>query len=76
MIKKTCNPSVTHNPPIEGRQLELFNHTGIRHKPQILSIPGVSQKQRDRYRVVFGGEILDDRLSIDQAIALAKGGER
>jgi hypothetical protein len=40
-------------------------------KPQICSIPGVSPKERDRYRVVLGGEILGDRLSIDEAIALA-----
>jgi hypothetical protein len=44
------------------------------HKPQILSIPGISLKQRDRYRVVLGDEILGDFLTIDEALKLAKGG--
>jgi hypothetical protein len=47
----------------------------LRQKPQISSIPGVSPKQRDRYRVVFGSEVLGDRLTLDEAIALAKGGK-
>jgi len=76
MIKKTCNPSVTQNPPLEGRQLELFKHTGNQHKPQISSIPGISPKQRDRYRVMVGNEILGNRLTLDKAIALAKGGAK
>lgn len=45
-------------------------------KPQISSIPGTSPKQRDRYRVILGGEILGERLTLDQALALAKRGER
>jgi hypothetical protein len=44
------------------------------HKPQISSIPGISPKQRDRYHVVLGDEILGDRLTLDEAIALVKGG--
>lgn len=44
-------------------------------KPQISSIPGTSPKQRDRYRVVLGGEILGEKLTIDEALKLAKGGE-
>ncbi|HEY9635215.1 MAG TPA: hypothetical protein V6D14_17570 [Coleofasciculaceae cyanobacterium] len=44
-------------------------------KPQIESIPGVSLKRRDRYRVTLGDEILGDRLDIDQALELAKGGK-
>ena len=58
-----------HNLP--GRQLELFNYTGKRRRPQILSSPEVSPKMRDRYRVVAGDEILGDRLSLDKALALA-----
>lgn len=73
-MKKTCNLSVTHNSPVEGRQLELFNHTGKRHKPQISSIPGISPKQRNRYRVMLGSEILGDFLTIDEAVNLAKLG--
>jgi hypothetical protein len=42
-----------------------------RHKAQIVSIPGVSPKERNRYRVIFGDEILGDQLTIAQAIALA-----
>jgi hypothetical protein len=70
-MKEKCNLSVTHNPLVEGRQLELFTHTGDRHKPQISSIPGISPKQRDRYRVVRGDVVSGDRLTLDEAIALA-----
>lgn len=46
------------------------------HKPQIVSVPGLSHKERDRYRVVIGEEILGDRLTIEGAIELVKqGGE-
>lgn len=62
-----------HNLP--GRQLELFTHTGNRNNPQISSIPGISPKQRDRYRVTLGSQVLGDRLTIDEAIKLANGGE-
>ena len=40
-------------------------------KPQIVSIPGISPKQRDRYRLMRGDEVLADRLTLDEAIALA-----
>lgn len=63
-----------HNRP--PKQLEFFNLAGNLQKPQIASIPGTSPKQRDRYRVVLGGQILGERLTIDQAIALAKRGGR
>jgi hypothetical protein len=45
--------------------------TLFRHKPQIVSIPGISPKERNRYRVVLGDRILGDRLTLDEAIALA-----
>jgi hypothetical protein len=65
-LKKDCkNDNHSH---------QLALSLELRQKPQISSIPGVSPKQRDRYRVVLGDRILGDRLSIDQAIALAKGG--
>jgi hypothetical protein len=41
-------------------------------KPQISSIPGISPKRRDRYRVMLGHRILGDFLNIDEAIALSK----
>jgi hypothetical protein len=44
-------------------------------KPQIVSIPGISPKQRDRYRVMLGDDILGDRLTLDEALKLAKRGE-
>lgn len=47
----------------------------FRQKPQIASIPGISTKERNRYRVVFGTEILGDQLAIDDALKLAKGGK-
>jgi len=75
-MKEKCNLSVTQKPPVEGRQLELFTHTGDRHKPQISSIPGISPKQRDRYRVVLGDQVLGDRLTLDEAIALTKEGAK
>jgi hypothetical protein len=43
----------------------------FRQKPQIVSISRISPKERDRYRVILGSEILGDRLTIDEAIALA-----
>jgi len=45
-------------------------------KPQISSISGISPKQRNRYRVMVGEQILGERLTIDEALKLAKGGER
>jgi hypothetical protein len=47
----------------------------FRHKPQIVSAPGVSPKERSRYRVTLGGEVLGDRLTLDEALKLAKGGK-
>lgn len=73
---ENCAISIARNPLAEGRQLELFNHTGNRHKPQISSIPGISPKQRDRYRVTLGNQVLGNFLTIDEALKLAKqGGE-
>jgi hypothetical protein len=57
------------------QQLELFvtQNTGLslKIKPQIASIPGASLKERHRYRVTSGGEVLGDFLTLDEAIALA-----
>jgi hypothetical protein len=51
-------------------EAELF-----RYKPQIVSTPGVCLKERCRYRVVLGTEVLGDRLTLDEALLLAKGGK-
>jgi hypothetical protein len=46
-------------------------------KPQISSVPGVSPKERNRYRVMLGAQILGMHLTIDEALELAaKGGEQ
>jgi hypothetical protein len=45
-------------------------------KSQIVSIPGISVKRRDRYRLMRGDEVLADFLSLDEAIALTKGGAK
>lgn len=58
-----------HNP---YQQLELFPLPKKRQKPQISSIPGVSPKERDRYRVMIGDRILGDKLTLDEALKLAK----
>ena len=42
-----------------------------KQKPQIISIPGAPIKEKYRYRVTLGGEILGDRLSLEQAAELA-----
>jgi len=78
MIKRQNTNSATNiaqNPPAWGRQLDLFPHQGNRHKPQISSIPGIFPKERNRYRVMIGGQALGDRLSIDEALLLVKEGK-
>jgi hypothetical protein len=45
-------------------------------KPQIKSVPGVSIKERNRYRVMLADQILGDHLTLDEAIEVAgKGGK-
>jgi hypothetical protein len=75
-MKQSYTTSIAHNPPVEGRQLELFTHTGNRYKPQISSISGIHPKERNRYRVSVGDEILGTQLSLDEALKLAKGGAK
>lgn len=71
-FKKTCATSITPKSPSNGRQLELFTTGDLHNKPQIFSIPGISPKQRDRYRVMAGNEILGDRLTLDEVLTLSK----
>lgn len=42
-----------------------------KQKPQIISIPGIPLKEKYRYRVTLGHEILGDKLSLEQAAELA-----
>lgn len=60
--------------PAEKRGATRLSHPTNLGKPQIQSCPGVPMRQRARYRVVLGDEILGERLTIDQALALAKRG--
>jgi hypothetical protein len=46
------------------------------NKPQISTIPGMSPKERSKYRVMLGDEILGDFLTIDEALKLVKGGAK
>jgi hypothetical protein len=50
--------------------------TLFRHKPQIVSIPGISPKERNRYRVTLGDQVLGEKLSINEAVEMAKRGGR
>lgn len=61
--------SVSHP---KAPQLQSF---AKKQKPQISIIPGISPRERNRYRVLLGDQVLGNQLNIDQAIALAKGGE-
>jgi hypothetical protein len=45
-------------------------------KAQISSISGISPRERNRYRVLLGDRILGDRLTIDEALKLAKRGRQ
>ena len=40
-------------------------------KPQIKSIPGISIKEKNRYRIILGGKVLGDKLSLEEALAAA-----
>lgn len=52
------------------QQAKLFQQ-----KPQISHISGAHPRERHRYRVMLGNEVLGDRLTIDEALKLAaKGG--
>ncbi len=63
---KSKQLSLWESPQNPVSETELF-----RHKPQIVSTPGVCFKERCRYRVILGAEVLGERLTLDEAIALA-----
>lgn len=58
-------------PLVSPQKPEIF-----RQKAQIISVPGISPKQRDRYRVVLGTRVLGARLSLDEALRLSQGGKQ
>jgi hypothetical protein len=67
--------SQLNSPSNNDNQLSLPLASSLHcQKPQISSIAGISSKQRDRYRVMLGDEVLGDRLTLDEALELAKGG--
>ena len=89
-MSKHCSTIIPQNSPPNRRvrelsttqetlQLELFPLPKAlpkkRHKPQISSVPGAHPLERNRYRVMVGGEILGDRLTLDEALVIAKRGE-
>jgi hypothetical protein len=83
MNKKTCNTIVPHGATQakQSHQLCLPSelpeiHGAKPRKPQISSIPGASIKEKNRYRVLLGDQILGDHLTLDEALKLAKGGGR
>jgi hypothetical protein len=53
------------------QQLELFPSFHNRQKPQIESTPGISPKERDRYRVMIGDKVVASQLNADDAAKLA-----
>jgi hypothetical protein len=68
--------------PQEHRQLALFDSQQVesvlplkRQKPQISSTPNIPPRERNRYRVTLEGQIIGDKLTLDEAVALANGGE-
>jgi hypothetical protein len=67
---KSKQLSIWESPQSPVPSAKLF-----RQKPQILSIPGVSPKERHRYQVTLGGQVLGDHLSIDEALLLVKEGK-
>jgi hypothetical protein len=70
LSQKPKQLTIWESPQTPVSEVGLF-----RHKPQIVSTPGVCPKERSRYRVVLGGEVLGERLSLDEALKLAKGGK-
>jgi hypothetical protein len=64
--RKPKQLNLWESPQIPVPEAQLF-----RHKPQIVSIPGIPLKERHRYRVTSGDEVLGDFLTLDEAIALA-----
>jgi hypothetical protein len=63
--------NIWESPQSTAPEASLFH----RNRPQIVSIPGVSPKEQHRYRVKAGDEVLGDRLTLDEALKLAKGGK-
>jgi hypothetical protein len=69
---ETIIPQEVH-PRQLGLDLPVSLHRG-RQKPQISSIPNISPKERNRYRVSLGTQILGTHLTIDEALKLVKRG--
>jgi hypothetical protein len=62
--------------PLESLQQPQKITFQKRQKPQIVSIPGIPPREPNRYRVILGEQILGERLALDEALALAKRGNR
>lgn len=72
-MRRKHTTTIAQNPPVDWRQLEIFSQNLISWKPQIASIPGISIREKNRYRIVIGDVILDDYLSLEQALELLGG---
>lgn len=72
-IYSTTVPQLNTFSKNENHSLQISLPLKKRRKPQVQSIPGVSPRERNRYQVVFGGEIVATALTGEQALALAKG---
>ncbi|MDP8966873.1 MAG: hypothetical protein M3O33_23375 [Cyanobacteriota bacterium] len=67
---RICENSVWESPQKPTPSARLFCQN-----PQIATIPGVSPKEKPRYRVMLASEIWGDRLNLDEALNLVKRGE-
>jgi hypothetical protein len=70
LIREGNGPQQLSLAPASVPQAKLFSC-----KLQTASIPGIPSKEQNRYPVMRGDEILGDRLSLHEALKLAKGGE-
>lgn len=80
MNKKICStivPQVTTQTKHSQQLCLALESPGTKpEKLQIASVPDVSPKERNRYRVTLGDRVLGDRLSVDEALELVKRGGR
>jgi hypothetical protein len=83
-LGESANSSVFQT-EFSGKTSQALNSSGFQpkaaqiqefaKKPQISSVPGISPRERNRYRLLMGDRILGDRLTIDEVLKLAQGGQ-
>jgi hypothetical protein len=67
---ETSQPLNSSDSQPKAPQLQMFTK-----KAQISTIPGMSSKERNKYCVKLGDAVLGERLTLDEALKLAKGGK-